>query len=278
MSHYVNVMKREHMPVPGKKYFIIGSLEKGIRIVELLAEHEAMSVSEVAAALDINRSASHRFLATLREQGWVEQGEDDNRYRLTFRILEQAMKMADRFEIRRMARPCMRQLAALSRETVNLGYWDGSAIVHLDKIDSPNILRIDARIGSHVQACCTALGKSILAHLPKAERESYLSEVRLEGSGPGAILSVDDLRTELAKVRERGFAVDDEEMVPGLRCVAAAVFDHTDYPRYALSISGPAMRMTPELVTELGPQLREITGALSAQLGKPVRSGRRGCG
>lgn len=255
------------MSVPGKKYFVIGSLEKGVRIIELLAEHEAMSVSEVAAALDINRSSSHRFLATLRELGWVSQGEDDNRYRLTFRILEQAMKMADRFEIRRVARPCMQQLAALSGETVNLGYWDGHAIVHLDKIDSPNILRIDARIGSHVPAYCTGLGKSILAHLPESERESYLSELCLAG----AALSADDLRADLANIRERGFAVDDEEMAPGLRCVAAAVFDHTDFPRYALSISGPAMRLTLEQVGDLGPQLRKITDTLSTQLGKPSR-------
>ena len=92
------------MSIPGKKYFVIGSLEKGIQVLELLADRDALSVSQVSAALGLNRSSAHRFLATLRELGYVDK-DDEGKYRLTFRILEQAMKMADRFEIRRLARP-----------------------------------------------------------------------------------------------------------------------------------------------------------------------------
>ncbi len=260
------------MSVAGKKYFVIGSLEKGINVIELLADHESLSVSEVAAHLDINRSAAHRFLATLRELGWAEK-DDDGKYRLTFRVLEQAMKVADRFEIRRMARPFMQRLAGLTDETVNLGYWDGQGIVHLDKIDSRNILRMDSRIGSHAPAYCTALGKAILAFLPKEDIAAYMAVAEFEATGPNTITEPTAFEAELAKVRENGVAIDDEEMAPGLRCVAAPVFDYTDYPRYALSVSGPAMRMKRGVIAKIEGDLKAACAGLSGLLGKP--DGRR---
>lgn len=256
------------MSVAGKKYFVIGSLEKGINVIELLADHEALSVSEVAAHLDINRSAAHRFLATLRELGWAEK-DDDGKYRLTFRVLEQAMKVADRFEIRRMARPFMQRLAGLTDETINLGYWDGRGVVHLDKIDSQNILRMDSRIGSHAPAYCTALGKSILAFLPEDALADYMAKTDFEAIGPKTITSTEALVKEMAKIRKKGVAVDDEEMAPGLRCVAAPVFDYTDHPRYALSVSGPAMRMKKSLIAKIEGDLKTACAELSALLGKP---------
>lgn len=256
------------MSVAGKKYFVIGSLEKGVRIIELLADHDSLSVSEAAGHLDINRSAAHRFLATLRELGWAEKN-NEGKYRLTFRILEQGMKVADRFEIRRMARPFMQRLAGLTDETVNLGYWDGNGIVHLDKIDSQNILRMDSRIGSHAPAYCTALGKAILAFLPQDDLASYMASAEFEAVGPNTITSREGLAAELAKIRKKGTAVDDEEMAPGLRCVAAPVFDYTDHPRYALSVSGPAMRMKRSLIAGIEGDLKTACAELSGLLGKP---------
>jgi len=94
------------MPTEKKRYYQITSLEKGIKILELLAEKRALTVTQVAEHLDINRAGSHRFLATLRDLGYVEKNED-KRYQLTFRIMEMGMKVADRFDIRQEARKFM---------------------------------------------------------------------------------------------------------------------------------------------------------------------------
>lgn len=256
------------MPIAGKKYYIIGSLEKGVHILELLAEKESLSVTQVATLLDINRSASHRFLATLRELGYVEKG-DDGKYRLTFRILEQGMKLADRFEIRRIANPFMQHLADLTRETINLGYWEGSCVVLLDKIDGQNILRMDSRIGAREPAYCTALGKAILAHLPEAKLTAYLERVEIESYSPNTITSREKLSEEIENIRKSGLATDDEEMAIGLRCVAVPVFDYTGEPRYAISVSGPALRMRPEYIESIEDELRLVGARLSTALGKP---------
>jgi DNA-binding IclR family transcriptional regulator len=248
-----------------EKYYQIASLEKGIRVLELLGAQSELTVSSVAVQLGFNRAASHRFLATLRDLGYVEKNEN-NRYHLTFKILELGMKVANRFEIRTVARAYMQELSSAFNETVNLGYWKDQKILHLDKIDSPEILRIDTPLGSWAPAYCTALGKSILAYLPQDELETYLKSVRLVPHSPCTITSKKKLRQELIKILQQGYAVDDEELSPGLRCIAAPVFDHTGYVRYALSISAPTSRMTQETIEKVQQKIRDVSQRLSAKL------------
>ena len=254
------------MPVSGEKYFFIGSLAKGIKIMELLAEQKQLTVSRVARLLDTNRAASHRFLATLRELGYVEKDEDD-RYRLTFKIFEIGMKVAKRFEIGQIARPLMQELALASGETVNLGHFDGKAVLHIDKIDSREILRMDFPIGSRAPAYCTALGKAVLAFLPREEFERFLSRTTLKPHGPNTITTKKRFRLAIDDIRHRGYAVDDEELSAGLRCVAAPVFDHTGRVTYAVSVSGPSLRMTPKRIEDIHPLVQKICRRLSQQLG-----------
>jgi DNA-binding IclR family transcriptional regulator len=259
------------MPARGEKYFFIRSLAKGIRVLELLAEKQALTVSEVARHLNINRAGSHRFLATLRELGYVEK-EEDGRYRLTFRVLELGMKVANRFEIHRLVRPYLQELSLAFNETVNLGHFDGRDVLHLDKIDSKEILRMDSPIGSRAPAYCTALGKAVLAFLPMEELEDYLKRVRCKPHGPNTITSRRGLRSEIRDIRRRGYAVDNEELASGLRCVGAPVFDHTGCARYAISVSGPSFRLTPERIQAIQPRLQEICRKISKKMGSTAPS------
>jgi len=254
------------MPKKQKKYFYINSVEKGLSVLELLSEKQTLSVTEVAEHLGLNRSGSHRFLATLRELGYVEK-DTNSRYQLTFKILQLGMKFANRFEIRSVARPYMQRLALISKETINLGYWDGKGIIHMDKIDSYEILRIDPGIGTRVPAYCTGLGKSVLASIPEEELEEYLKSVKFQSHTPKTITTKKSLKEELRKTQERGYAIDDEELAQGLRCVGAPVFDFRGYPLYSMSVSGPAMRLTLERIEDIQEHVREICMELSNYLG-----------
>jgi DNA-binding IclR family transcriptional regulator len=264
------VAEETQLPAAGEKYFFISSLAKGMKVLELIIDNEELSVSAVAQHLGLNRAGSHRFLSTLKDLGYVEKSEQ-NQYRATFKILGLAMKVANRFEIRRLALPFMQELSSAFRETVNLGFWDGKGILHLDKVESREILRMDTPIGSHAPAYCTALGKAILAHLPVYDLNIYLSTIKLKPQGPNTIASKKLLREEIEKIRQTGYAVDDEELAPGLRCVAAPVFDHTGRANYAISVSGPSMRMTNERIETIRPRLRNVCAKLSEQLGEPAR-------
>jgi DNA-binding IclR family transcriptional regulator len=256
------------MPSKGEKYYVISSLGKGIRVLELLADRGELGASAVAAHLGTNRAGSHRSLLTLRDLGYVEKTEA-GRYRLTFKVLELGMKKLHRFEIRHVAHPMMQELAGAFGETVNLGFWDGRAIVHIDKIDSPEILRMDSGLGTVAPAYCTGLGKAILAHLPEEEVERYLDGTTLRALTPHTIVGAAALRRELREIRRAGFAVDREELSIGLRCVGAPVFDYTGRATYAMSVSGPSHRMSDERIASMTGKIQTLCRRLSEKIGAP---------
>lgn len=258
------------MPSKGEKYYFVASLAKGLRVMELLAKNGELSASRLADHLDTSRAASHRFLTTLRDLGYVEKTEE-GRFRLTFKIVELGMRKLDGFEIRHTAHPFMQELALAFGETVNLGHWDNGSIVHLDKINSTEILRLDVGMGALAPAYCTGLGKAILAFLPEQVRDAYIASVDMIAMSPKTINTPEKLKAEIEKIRRRGYAIDDEELTLGLRCVAAPVFDYTGTASYALSVSGPSLRMTPEKLNAIKAKLLPICSQLSRQIGAPKR-------
>lgn len=252
-----------------KKYYQIASLEKGIKILELLAEHGELSVTETARLMNTNRAGSHRFISTLKDLGYVEKNNSNNKYQPTLKTMTLAMKVANRFEIRRMAKPYMHKLSMLYKETINLGLLKNSEIIHLDKIDSLEVLRMDSALGDKAPAYCTGLGKSILAFLPEHELEHYLETVEFQPLAPNTITDKKDFLKELSRVRQNRYAVDDEEMTIGLRCIAAPIFDHNRYPAYSISISGPSMRLTHRAVEEIKTDIVKTCDQLSKTMGMP---------
>jgi DNA-binding IclR family transcriptional regulator len=255
-----------------EKYYFVSSLAKGLRVLELLAANEEMSASQMARLLDTSRAASHRFLTTLRDLGYVEKTAQ-GRFCLTFKVLSLGMQKLDSFEIRHTARPFMRELVLAYGETVNLGHWDGETVVQIDKINSTEILRLDLGLGAHAPAYCTGLGKAILAFLPDEELDAYLESVELAALTPKTITNAENMRSEAAKIRRLGFAVDDEELSIGLRCVAAPVFNHSSYPAYALSLSGPSQRMTKTKIRTIKTKLLSVCQRFSRQIGyQPTES------
>jgi DNA-binding IclR family transcriptional regulator len=262
------------MPAKGEKYFFISSLANGIKTLELLAEKEKLSVSEVAKYQGFNRAGSHRLLATLKDLGYVEQNES-NKYQLTSKLFELGFKYANRFEIRKVAHPYMEELSRTFKETVNLGLFDANEILHLDKINSPEILRIDSPLGSRAPAYCTALGKAILSILPPNELNAYISKVKLRRHGPNTITSKKQLRMELEKTLKTGVAIDNEEFATGLCCIASPVLNHTARAPYAISLSAPAIRFTSKRIDKIQPVIKTICRRLSEKLGNTTQQNDR---
>ena len=249
---------------PPKKYFHISTLAKGLRVIEILSDEKEISVSKLSQISGLNRTSSHRFLSTLTELGYVARLENAN-YRLTLKILAIGMKLANKLEVSRIARPHMRRIQSMFSETVNLGLWDGESIIHLDKIDSREILRLDCDIGTLAPAYCTSLGKAVLAHLPPEELDTYLQTVELKRYTPNTITSRKKLLRELKEVKENGFALDREELVVGLQCVGVPIFDYTGRANHSISIAGISMRMAPKL-EEIIAVAKNVSESLSIEL------------
>jgi DNA-binding IclR family transcriptional regulator len=251
-----------------KKYYRIASLEKGIRILELLARHGELTVSETAKLMDTNRAGSHRFISTLKDLGYVEKNSS-NKYQPTLKIMKLATRVANRFEIRRLAKPYMHRLSMMYKETINLGFFKNREVIHIDKIDSLEVLRMDSALGDKAPAYCTGLGKAILAFLPDHELADYLEKLEFKPLAPNTITDRGEFQAELDRIRENGYAVDDEEMTIGLRCIAVPIFDHNAYPAYALSISGPAMRLTHRALEDMKKTILTASSDLSRLMGTP---------
>ncbi len=249
-----------------KAYYQIASLIKGVRVLELLADKGELGVSDAAEQLGYNRATCHRFLATFRDLGYVKKNQA-NQYHLTLRVLELGYKVAGRFEIRQIARSYMLEISAAFHETINLGILDGLDVLHIEKIDSPEVLRMDSPIGSRAPLYCTALGKAILVHRNPEEIEAYFKAVTFHPHGPNCITSKEGLLDQLESVRQKGYAVDDEEYMAGLRCVAVPIFDHTKRAAYAMSVSGPSMRMTYRVIDKIREKLEDTGRRLSANMG-----------
>ena len=253
-----------------RKYYQIGSLEKGIKILEAIIECGELTVTAAAARLGLNRASAHRFITTLRDLGYVRKNQHGN-YEASFKMLELGMKQAGKFEIRRLAKPIMRGLAADFDETVNLGILNQDQVVYLDKVDSREFLRMDSGVGTSCHAYATALGKAMVAFLPEEERQAYVAGLTFTAMTPKTITSHEQFHQELARIRERGYAIDDEELALDLYCIAAPIFDLNGNPPYSLSISGPSRRI--RNLKNLPERLLAATDELSRQLG--YRGGRR---
>ncbi|MBW1891667.1 MAG: IclR family transcriptional regulator [Deltaproteobacteria bacterium] len=241
-------------------------MEKGFSLLEFLTDHPNLTVTEMARGLKIDRSTCNRFLLTLKSLGYIA-AENHGRYRPTLKIFELGNRVADIVEIRPLARRCMEKLANIYGETVNLGRLDGNDVVTIDVVSSQESIRFDASIGSRSPVYTLAMGKAILAFRSEEEQADYLKTCEFKPLTPKTIKNRKSFRKELLKVRGNGYAVDNQEWALDTRCVAVPIFDFSAFPSHAISISGPAMRMTHAKTSQLIPELIEAGKYLSKELG-----------
>jgi DNA-binding IclR family transcriptional regulator len=254
------------LPATHKPYYAIGSLQKGMRALEVLVERGPLSVSEAAKLLGQNRSAVHRFFATWRDMGYVVQ-DSANRYRATLKVFSLGHKVVNHLEVRPLARPLMSQLHETHGESVNLGCLDNREVVVIDMIKSRKVLKYDLPVGSRGPAYAAALGKALLAFANPDQLENYIKSLETGRRTPHTLTDRQIIKDELERVRKQGYALDDEEWAMGIRCVAAPVLDYQGRAIYALSVSGPVQRMSRKKIDDILSDLLPVAKSLSWLLG-----------
>ena len=262
--------------MPQRPSYAAPAVEAALSILETLGTVHSLGVTELARKLGLGKSSVYRLLATLVRCGYVEKTPQTDRYQLTYRLFAVGSPAADRFGLREAAHPVMERLAAETGETVNLGMLDGARVVNLHKVESRHMLRMHMEVGGGVPAHATALGKVLLAALEPSNLTQRLGGQRLTRLTRRTIGDRATLRRMLARVREQGFALDDEECSLGLRCVAAPILDHRGAVVAALSISGPIQRLSHATLTGMAEDTRAAALEVSRRLGYPVGSPRRG--
>jgi IclR family transcriptional regulator, KDG regulon repressor len=250
-----------------------GALATGLRVLEtLVAAHGPMGVSELAAALGIDKANAHRTLAVLRRFGYVEQDATTRRYAATVRVVELAHQVLGSRELTVVAAPHLKALWAASRENVHLAVLAADHVVYVSTINGPTLLSANASVGQSAPLHCTATGKATLAFLARHAREQLAASIEYERYTPTTITQPADLLEHLATVRLNGYAVDDREYHPGVRCVAAPVFGMGGLIG-TLGLSAPADRLNGDRLKVLAPLVVDTAARVSRELGGSAMRG-----
>jgi len=248
-----------------------GALESGLAILEVLADHRrGLGVTEVAGALGLDKGNTHRLLHVLQERGYVEQDPLTRLYRTTAQVLALSGAVLRHLDLRTVAEPVCEDLLEATSESVHASQLVSSGVVYVLQRRAAFRVGVDTEVGTRPPLHCTATGKSVLAQLPAAQLDVLLPAEPFEHYTLRTHTTRAGLLRDLAEVRERGFAVDDEEFNPGVRCVAAPIFGMEGSVVGCLGVSGPVQRMgldrLPEVAELVVRAAHDVTSGLGGRV------------
>lgn len=246
----------------------VRSVAKALMIIDMLSyAPEGMPLGEIARKIGAPKSTIHGLLSTLCEYGFVEQSSIDGCYKLGVHLFELGMAVADNWDVRKIAAPYIERLLGEMQETIHLVILDNGEVLYIDKRESNQSLRIVSKIGARLPAHCTGVGKVLLAYMPPAEVKTIIERKGLSKYTRNTITDPYLLEKELQKIRHQGYAIDNEEIMDGLRCVAAPIRDHKGDVCAAISISGPAVRLDEDRLPVAIDRVTKTADEISAALG-----------
>jgi DNA-binding IclR family transcriptional regulator len=249
---------------------LIGSLLHGLEILDMFAhDRPEIGIGEMAQHLGLHRSTTSRLAATLAVAGYLEPAGEPGRYRLSGKLAALGELVAAEGDVRRAALPYLQDLVQSLGETGHLAVLEGTEAVTIEVVDGWQTVRMHSWVGKRSPAHCSSMGKALLAGLPAEEIDARYPRGRLEASTDRTITDTGELKRHLAQVRERGYAVDRQELEPHLCCVAGPVFDRTGTVVASISVSGPDSRIDEASIPAIAEVVRHAAWQISTRLGAP---------
>lgn len=245
----------------------MGVVTKVLRILEALHVSPAgLQLRDVATQTGINKSTAYRFLAHLEQEGYVYR-DRAAAYAIGVKLVRLGTGATYQATLQKICHPVVERLSAQTSETVNLAIIDGHEVLYLDVMESPHTFRLVSQVGLRRPLFCTALGKCLLAFLPPPQQERLFPYIKFEKFTPHTIGKLPQLKRDLAAIRQRGYALDNEEVYLGSRCVGAPIFDDSGSVVAAISVSGPTTRVTRDKIAAIAATAIKAANAISRRLG-----------
>ncbi len=257
-------------PVKGRSAdpYQLQSLDRAVGVLDLLGESEGpLGLADVCERMALHKSTAHRALMVLERCGLIER-TPENRFRLGLKLYELGTRAVEQIDLRARVHPWFRRLSVQVGETVHLGVLQKTTVVYLDKVE-PNNRRVwlASRIGTSNPVYCTAMGKAMLAFLPEETAADIMGRIRFVRFTHRTLMTPEALMRSLDRVRRRGYAIDDEEVEEGVRCIGAPILNEMGHPMAAVSISGPTSRITQQSVPGIAEHLMRCCREISSSLG-----------
>jgi len=243
----------------------VPAVERALTILEIVASsRKGLTLSEIARKMELPKSSAHYVLSTLERRGYLYRSIGRAHYMFTAKFFTLASSTLSGLSLREEARPSLRRLMESTGLTVHMALLEQNEVVLIEKAE-PSPSRLPTWVGKRMAIHCTGVGKALLAYLPE-ERVNQIIRHGLIRYNDNTIVSARKLLQELARIRQLGYALDDEEETIGLRCLGAPILDGSGQPIAAISIAGTTDEVTPENLEALVAQLKGIARELSRHL------------
>jgi len=249
----------------------VQSIDRALHLLEILGEdEEGCRLTDLATRSGLSPSTVHRLLTTLERRRFVQFDQTDGLWHVGRQAFQVGSTFARQRNFVAPSLPYLRRLRDQTRETANLGVADDGQVIFLAQVESREIMRAITRVGGSTPMVNSGMGKAILAAYGPPDIATILGTHDMHRLTANSITRAADLREELLRIRRQGYAVDNEEFLTGLRCIAAVVYNNQAEPLCAISVSGLSQRLTDERIQNIGPLVaataRELTLALGGRL------------
>jgi DNA-binding IclR family transcriptional regulator len=241
---------------------LVPALFPGFAILDLIAANPGLDFTAVHSKLGLPKSSTHNLLSSLCKLGALRL-QVGKTYTLGLKLAELGNFAAGERFIEAMALPLLRRLGAELYLTCHLGVREGREAVYLSKVQCDHPIKVDSWVGKRFSLHCSALGKVLLAWLPAADLDRALAEIEWRKNTDKTITNPAEMKRHLAAVRDCGWAIDDEENVPEIRCIAAPIFDRRGRVAAAVSAVGTVLQVTPGRFETLAPRLLNAAAEIS---------------
>lgn len=246
---------------------LIHSVIKAMEVLDCLAAANGpLSAPEVGRRCGLSRPTAYRLLITMATRGYIATTEEGT-YHLGPRVLSLGQSLLDSLDLLELSKPEIHELNQAADETTLLAILDQTEILYVYTVESSQPVRTYSKAGKRNPLYCTGLGKAVLAFLPAEKRNALLDQMTLAPRTAKSIVDKTALVEHLKQVQAQGFAIDDLECEDGVRCVGAPIFDYKGEAFAAVSVSGPAYRVTEARVQELAPLVVKAARNISGKLG-----------
>jgi DNA-binding IclR family transcriptional regulator len=269
----VRIIPPDDFPVRAR--YRVQVLDRCFRILDALAaSNTALSPAELAGSLRLHKSTIHRLLVVLEHQRYIRR-TNEGKYGLGTKMIEMGSRAVEQLDLGEHAMPFLRRLVEETGETAHISVLSGHEMMSLANVPGRWTLTTPSTVGRRTHIYCTSVGKAYIAFLPERCLEPLLKRVTFTSHTRRTITDPAALQAELARIRKRGYAVDNEEVEEGLRCIGAPVRDYSGEVVAAISIAGPVFRIQKGRVAALARSVVKAADDLSTELGDKRAQARR---
>lgn len=247
---------------------IVQSVDRTLCILELLSDYEeGLGITEIGEKLELHKSTVHRLLNTLIYKEYVKQNKNTSRYEITLKLFELGNKKLEKMDLVTIAKPYLKELMEKTNEVTHLVVREGTDIIYMAKMEPFKSISVYTRLGMSKPMYCTAMGKAMLSHMEDDEIQEIWNASYVQKLTDNTVVDFNKLKEKLIEAKEKGYAIDDQEVEIGIKCLGTVIRDYTGNVCGAISISSSILTLTEEKNVYFSKLILEYADKISKELG-----------